>query len=99
MITHSEKCDGGGVKFSKLYTSQYVNAYVNMYIVVLWFSRFIPEGLGCSCGPDWYTHNEEFHCTSYTWFLMVTCFVMPITVIVFSYGQLLGALRAVSSTL
>nr|BAD54746.1 retinal putative UV-sensitive opsin [Plecoglossus altivelis] len=61
------------------------------------WSRFIPEGLGCSCGPDWYTHNEEYHCTSYTYFLMITCFVMPMTVIIFSYAQLLGALRAVAA--
>lgn len=58
--------------------------------------RYIPEGLGCSCGPDWYTHNEEFHCSSYTNFLMVTCFIAPLGIIIFSYSQLLGALRAVS---
>lgn len=61
------------------------------------FYRYIPEGLGCSCGPDWYTNNEEYHCASYTKFLIVTRFLMPI--IFFSYSQLLGALRAVSSTL
>ena len=60
--------------------------------------RYIPEGLGCSCGPDWYTHNEEYNCTSYVHFLMVTCFIAPLTIIIFSYSQLLGALRAVSST-
>ncbi|XP_010885246.1 opsin-1, short-wave-sensitive 1 [Esox lucius] len=61
------------------------------------WSRYIPEGLGCSCGPDWYTHNEEYHTTSYMIFLMVTCFIMPMTVIIFSYAQLLGALRAVAA--
>nr|BAD54747.1 retinal putative UV-sensitive opsin [Plecoglossus altivelis] len=61
------------------------------------WSRYIPEGLGCACGPDWYTHNEEYHCTSYTYFLMVTCFMMPLTIIIFSYSQLLGALRAVAA--
>ncbi|XP_067111061.1 ultraviolet-sensitive opsin-like [Osmerus mordax] len=61
------------------------------------WSRFIPEGLGCSCGPDWYTHNEEYHCTSYTYFLIVTCFMMPMTIIILSYSQLLGALRAVAA--
>ncbi|XP_071768176.1 opsin-1, short-wave-sensitive 1 [Centroberyx gerrardi] len=61
------------------------------------WSRYIPEGLGCSCGPDWYTHNEEFNCSSYTYFLMVTCFISPLTIIIFSYSQLLGALRAVAA--
>ncbi|XP_028305003.1 opsin-1, short-wave-sensitive 1 [Gouania willdenowi] len=61
------------------------------------WSRYIPEGLGCSCGPDWYTHNEEFNCSSYTNFLMVTCFILPLSIIIFSYSQLLGALRAVAA--
>ncbi|XP_030295090.1 opsin-1, short-wave-sensitive 1 [Sparus aurata] len=61
------------------------------------WSRYIPEGLGCSCGPDWYTHNEEYNCTSYMHFLLVTCFCMPISIIIFSYSQLLGALRAVAA--
>ncbi|XP_031696717.1 opsin-1, short-wave-sensitive 1 [Anarhichas minor] len=61
------------------------------------WSRYIPEGLGCSCGPDWYTHNEEYNCTSYTNFLMVTCFIFPLSIIIFSYSQLLGALRAVAA--
>ncbi|XP_022067904.1 opsin-1, short-wave-sensitive 1 [Acanthochromis polyacanthus] len=61
------------------------------------WSRYIPEGLGCSCGPDWYTHNEEYKTTSYVYFLLVTCFILPLTIIIFSYSQLLGALRAVAA--
>ncbi|XP_041636450.1 opsin-1, short-wave-sensitive 1 [Cheilinus undulatus] len=61
------------------------------------WSRYIPEGLGCSCGPDWYTHNEEYHTDSYTNFLIVTCFIAPLSIIIFSYSQLLGALRAVAA--
>nr|ADK37277.1 ultraviolet sensitive opsin [Perissodus microlepis] len=61
------------------------------------WSRYIPEGLGCSCGPDWYTHNEQYNTTSYTHFLMVTCFIIPLTIIIFCYSQLLGALRAVAA--
>ncbi|XP_021555043.1 short-wave-sensitive opsin 1 [Neomonachus schauinslandi] len=55
------------------------------------WSRFIPEGLQCSCGPDWYTVGEY-----YTWFLFIFCFIVPLSLICFSYSQLLGALRAVS---
>nr|BAD80827.2 ultraviolet opsin [Girella punctata] len=61
------------------------------------WSRYIPEGLGCSCGPDWYTHNEEYNCTSYLYFLITTCFISPLSIIIFSYSQLLGALRAVAA--
>uniref|UniRef100_A0A673L5W5 Opsin 1 (cone pigments), short-wave-sensitive 1 n=1 Tax=Sinocyclocheilus rhinocerous TaxID=307959 RepID=A0A673L5W5_9TELE len=60
------------------------------------WSRYIPEGLGTSCRPDWYTKSEEYYSESYTYFLMVTCFIMPITILIFSYSQLLGALRAAS---
>ncbi|XP_030630398.1 ultraviolet-sensitive opsin-like [Chanos chanos] len=61
------------------------------------WSRYIPEGLGCSCGPDWYTVGTEYNTESYTYFLMVTCFIAPLFCILFSYSQLLGALRAVAA--
>ncbi|XP_018611464.2 opsin-1, short-wave-sensitive 1 [Scleropages formosus] len=61
------------------------------------WSRYIPEGLGCSCGPDWYTHSEEYKTDSYTYFLIIVCFISPMTIIIFSYSQLLGALRAVAA--
>ncbi|KAM4570000.1 putative violet-sensitive opsin [Odontesthes bonariensis] len=61
------------------------------------WSRYIPEGLGCCCGPDWYTKCLDRNCESYMWFLLVTCFCFPLTVIIFSYSQLLGALRAVAA--
>uniref|UniRef100_A0A671MYF0 Opsin 1 (cone pigments), short-wave-sensitive 1 n=1 Tax=Sinocyclocheilus anshuiensis TaxID=1608454 RepID=A0A671MYF0_9TELE len=40
--------------------------------------------------------SEEYYSESYTYFLMVTCLIMPITIIFFSYSQLLGALRAIA---
>lgn len=76
-----------------MFSSDLLN-HVNILNIVVF--RYIPEGLGCSCGPDWYTHNEEFNCSSYTNFLIVTCFIAPLSIIIFSYSQLLGALRAVS---
>lgn len=60
-------------------------------------SRFIPEGLQCSCGPDWYTVGTKYKSEYYTWFLFIFCFIVPLTLIIFSYSQLLGALRAVST--
>uniref|UniRef100_A0A3Q2PEQ6 Opsin 1 (cone pigments), short-wave-sensitive 1 n=1 Tax=Fundulus heteroclitus TaxID=8078 RepID=A0A3Q2PEQ6_FUNHE len=61
------------------------------------WSRYIPEGLGCACGPDWYTNDQELGTTSYMYFLLITCFCMPLSIIIFSYSQLLGALRAVAA--
>ncbi|KAI3366304.1 hypothetical protein L3Q82_000423 [Scortum barcoo] len=49
--------------------------------------KYIPEGLGCACGPDWYTHSEEYKSTSYMHFLLVTCFIAPLTIIIFTYSQ------------
>uniref|UniRef100_A0A3Q2QLX7 Opsin 1 (cone pigments), short-wave-sensitive 1 n=1 Tax=Fundulus heteroclitus TaxID=8078 RepID=A0A3Q2QLX7_FUNHE len=54
------------------------------------WSRYIPEGLGCACGPDWYTNDQELGTTSYMYFLLITCFCMPLSIIIFSYSQLLG---------
>ncbi|KAM6201881.1 short-wave-sensitive opsin 1 [Rhynchocyon petersi] len=61
------------------------------------WSRFLPEGLQCSCGPDWYTVGSKYHSESYTWFLFIFCFIVPLSLICFSYSQLLGALRAVAA--
>ncbi|MBN3295304.1 ultraviolet-sensitive opsin [Amia ocellicauda] len=61
------------------------------------WSRYIPEGLQCSCGPDWYTTGTKYKSEYYTYFLFVFCFICPLTLIIFSYSQLLGALRAVAA--
>lgn len=58
--------------------------------------RYIPEGLQCSCGPDWYTVGTKYKSEYYTWFLFIFCFIVPLSLIIFSYSQLLSALRAVS---
>lgn len=58
--------------------------------------RFLPEGLQCSCGPDWYTVGTKYRSEYYTWFLFIFCFIIPLSLICFSYAQLLGTLRAVS---
>nr|AGI97273.1 short-wavelength-sensitive opsin protein [Microcebus ravelobensis]AGI97274.1 short-wavelength-sensitive opsin protein [Microcebus ravelobensis]AGI97276.1 short-wavelength-sensitive opsin protein [Microcebus ravelobensis]AGI97277.1 short-wavelength-sensitive opsin protein [Microcebus ravelobensis] len=61
------------------------------------WSRFIPEGLQCSCGPDWYTVGTKYRSEYYTWFLFLFCFIVPLSLICFSYSQLLQALRAVAA--
>uniref|UniRef100_A0A8V0X3M3 Blue sensitive cone opsin n=1 Tax=Gallus gallus TaxID=9031 RepID=A0A8V0X3M3_CHICK len=60
------------------------------------WSRYIPEGLQCSCGPDWYTTDNKWHNESYVLFLFTFCFGVPLAIIVFSYGRLLITLRAVA---
>ncbi|XP_061456296.1 blue-sensitive opsin-like [Rhineura floridana] len=60
------------------------------------WSRYIPEGLQCSCGPDWYTTNNKWNNESYVLFLFSFCFGAPLSVIVFSYGRLLLTLRPVA---
>ncbi|XP_058487271.1 blue-sensitive opsin-like [Solea solea] len=53
------------------------------------WSRYIPEGLQCSCGPDWYTTNNKYNNESYVMFLFCFCFAVPLTTIIFCYTQLL----------
>nr|QBK51054.1 SWS2A [Cichla vazzoleri] len=57
------------------------------------WSRYIPEGLQCSCGPDWYTTNNKYNNESYVMFLFCFCFAVPFTTIVFCYSQLLITLK------
>ncbi|XP_033939966.1 blue-sensitive opsin-like [Pseudochaenichthys georgianus] len=57
------------------------------------WSRYIPEGLQCSCGPDWYTTNNKYNNESYVMFLFGFCFTVPFTTIVFCYSQLLITLK------
>jgi len=53
---------------------------------------FVP-GLRTSCGPNWYTGGSNNN--SYILSLFVTCFVLPLSLILFSYTNLLLTLRAV----
>ncbi|XP_059806431.1 green-sensitive opsin-like [Hypanus sabinus] len=53
------------------------------------WSRYIPEGYQCSCGPDYYTRNPHYNNESYVIYLFVLYFMVPITLIFFSYGNLI----------
>ncbi|XP_034389729.1 blue-sensitive opsin-like [Cyclopterus lumpus] len=57
------------------------------------WSRYIPEGLQCSCGPDWYTANNKYNNESYVMYLFIAHFALPLAVIVFCYAQLLITLK------
>ncbi|KAG8451754.1 hypothetical protein GDO86_003809 [Hymenochirus boettgeri] len=56
---------------------------------------YVPEGLRTSCGPNWYTGGTNNN--SYIMTLFLTCFAMPLSTIIFSYSNLLMALRAVAA--
>nr|AJD38803.1 short-wavelength sensitive opsin 2B [Cetomimus sp. ZM-2015] len=58
------------------------------------WSRYIPEGLQCSCAPDWYTADTKFNSESFAMFLFCFCFSVPFTTIVFCYSQLLLTLKS-----
>ncbi|KFO93501.1 Pinopsin, partial [Buceros rhinoceros silvestris] len=60
------------------------------------WSSYVPEGLRTSCGPNWYTGGSNNN--SYILSLFVTCFVMPLSLILFSYTNLLMTLRWESDT-
>ncbi|XP_033822049.1 blue-sensitive opsin-like [Periophthalmus magnuspinnatus] len=57
------------------------------------WSRYIPEGLQCSCGPDWYTSNNKYNNESYVMFLFCFCFAVPLSCICFCYAQLLITMK------
>ncbi|CAL9704286.1 unnamed protein product [Knipowitschia caucasica] len=57
------------------------------------WSRYIPEGLQCSCGPDWYTSNNKYNNESYVMFLFCFCFAVPLATIIFCYAQLLITMK------
>uniref|UniRef100_A0A8C5P7C0 G-protein coupled receptors family 1 profile domain-containing protein n=1 Tax=Leptobrachium leishanense TaxID=445787 RepID=A0A8C5P7C0_9ANUR len=53
------------------------------------------DGLRTSCGPNWYSGDSNNN--SYIMALFTTCFVMPLSTIIFSYSSLLMSLRAVAA--
>nr|BBA68526.1 pinopsin [Cynops pyrrhogaster] len=59
------------------------------------WSSYVPEGLRTSCGPNWYTGGSNNN--SYIMALFITCFTLPLSMIIFSYTSLLMTLRAVAA--
>ncbi|XP_015277145.1 PREDICTED: pinopsin-like [Gekko japonicus] len=62
---------------------------------LLGWSSYVPEGLGTSCGPNWYMGGTNNN--SYIMALFVMCFALPLGMIIFSYANLLLTLRAVAA--
>uniref|UniRef100_A0A3P8UIB2 Rhodopsin n=1 Tax=Cynoglossus semilaevis TaxID=244447 RepID=A0A3P8UIB2_CYNSE len=60
------------------------------------WSRYMPEGMQCSCGPDYYTLAPGFNNESYVIYMFVVHFFVPVFVIFFTYGSLVLTVKAVS---
>lgn len=59
--------------------------------------RYIPEGMQCSCGIDYYTPKPEIHNTSFVIYMFILHFSIPLIIIFFCYGRLLCTVRAVGT--
>lgn len=57
--------------------------------------RYIPEGMQCSCGIDYYTPKPEINNTSFVIYMFILHFSIPVTIIFFCYNRLLCTVRAV----
>ncbi|XP_027031952.1 green-sensitive opsin-3 [Tachysurus fulvidraco] len=61
------------------------------------WSRYIPEGLQCSCGPDYYTLNPKYNNESYVIYMFLVHFLLPVTIIFFTYGRLVCTVKAAAA--
>lgn len=57
------------------------------------WSRFIPEGMQCICGVDYYTRAPGYNNESFVVYMFVCHFSVPLTIITFCYGRLLCAVK------
>nr|UVC66195.1 rhodopsin-like middle wavelength-sensitive opsin 2 [Sargocentron rubrum] len=61
------------------------------------WSRYIPEGMQCSCGPDYYTLAEGYNNESYVIYMFVVHFLIPVFIIFFTYGSLVLTVKAAAA--
>ncbi|XP_056278127.1 rhodopsin-like isoform X2 [Pseudoliparis swirei] len=64
---------------------------------LLGWSRYVPEGMQCSCGIDYYTPKPEIGNTSFVIYMFVLHFSIPLFIIFFCYGRLLCTVRAAAA--
>ncbi|XP_010879352.1 green-sensitive opsin [Esox lucius] len=62
------------------------------------WSRYIPEGMQVSCGPDYYTLAEGFNNESYVMYMFGCHFIIPISLIFFTYGSLVLTVKAAAAS-
>jgi len=61
------------------------------------WSRYIPEGIQTSCGPDYYTQAPGFNNESYVMYLFSCHFCFPVFTIFFTYGSLVLTVKAAAA--
>lgn len=59
--------------------------------------RYIPEGMQCSCGIDYYTLKPEINNESFVIYMFVVHFMIPLIVIFFCYGNLVCTVKEVGA--
>nr|BAB21486.1 fresh water form rod opsin [Conger myriaster] len=57
------------------------------------WSRYIPEGLQCSCGIDYYTRAPGINNESFVIYMFTCHFSIPLAVISFCYGRLVCTVK------
>ncbi|KAJ8257288.1 hypothetical protein GJAV_G00183990 [Gymnothorax javanicus] len=57
------------------------------------WSRYIPEGLQCSCGIDYYTRAPDVNNESFVIYMFSCHFCIPLTIISFCYGRLVCTVK------
>ncbi|XP_066554290.1 rhodopsin-like [Amia ocellicauda] len=57
------------------------------------WSRYIPEGMQCSCGIDYYTLKPEVNNQSFVIYMFIVHFSIPLIVIFFCYGRLVWTVK------
>nr|WBO26016.1 medium-wavelength sensitive opsin [Meiacanthus atrodorsalis] len=61
------------------------------------WSRYIPEGIQVSCGPDYYTMAPGFNNESYVMYMFSCHFCVPVFLIFFTYGSLVMTVKAAAA--
>uniref|UniRef100_A0A3Q4BWC0 Rhodopsin n=1 Tax=Mola mola TaxID=94237 RepID=A0A3Q4BWC0_MOLML len=61
------------------------------------WSRYLPEGMQCSCGPDYYTLAPGYNNESYVIYMFVVHFFIPVFLIFFTYGSLVLTVKAAAA--
>nr|ABP88809.1 rod opsin [Scopelarchus analis] len=64
---------------------------------LLGWSRYIPEGMQCSCGVDYYTLKPDIHNESFVVYMFLVHFAVPLSTISFCYGRLLCAVKGAAA--
>ncbi|XP_041836341.1 green-sensitive opsin-like [Melanotaenia boesemani] len=61
------------------------------------WSRYIPEGIQVSCGPDYYTLAPGFNNDTYLMYMFSCHFCVPVFTIFFTYGSLVMTVKAAAA--